>query len=167
MPNVTQAFVNPGQTPLIEWITDEEGGARPVECYSGIITEMGSNGKEIPFDLCLGSNPRGLEYAFQGYDPSKQYSVVVCARNRQGQRCSLPATLAPSTYPPLPATTDIPTSTTLSSTTAAPPQQEANVGLIVGVVVLALLCCGLLLLLLIVCLCSKKKCLPKRRGEST
>ena len=159
MPNITQAIVSPGQTPVIEWMTDEEGGARPVECFYGTITELGGEGLEIPFDLCPGSNPRGLEYTFQGYDPSKQYSVEVCARNRQGQSCSQPAIIAPPTDPP-------------SSTTAAPPVQETNVGLIVGVVVavVVLFCCCLilLLLLLIFCLCccdDEKRYFPERRGE--
>ena len=160
MPSITQVIVRPGQTPVIEWVTDEEGGARPVECYYGTITEMGSEGQTIPFDFCPNSNPRGLEYPFQDYDSSKQYSVEVCARNRQGQSCSLPATITSPTDPP-------------PSTTAAPPIRETNVGLIAGVVVavvVLLCCCLLLLLLLIFCFCGcddEKRYFPERRGEDT
>ena len=101
---------------------------RPVECYYGTIREMGSEGQTISFDFCPGLSPRGLRYEFKGYDSSKQYSVQVCARNRQGQSCSLSATITPPTDPPSPATTtatitpptDLPPATTASPNSTSP-----------------------------------------------
>ena len=193
MPNITRVIVVTEET-IIDWMTDEEGGARPVECYYGNITEVGGEGKIIPFDFCSSSNPRELRYQFEGINNSN-FSVEVCARNRQGQNCSLPAAIIPptdsttnpsttdsttnpsiidptpnpSTNPPTDSTTHPSSPATTTNTPLPPPSTAENdIGLIVGVAVgVLILLCGLTLLILTFCLCGKRRYFQERKGKST
>ena len=145
---------------VFEWTIDDEDGLRPVDCYYGNITERVNSGttdslKETVhvFNFCGSSDPTAQEYTFKEYDSTKDYIIVVCARNRLGENCSDPVTF------PTPVTpTHLPIFT--------------GAGLVAGIIVLVLalvFCCVLLFVILfLIYVCGwdrDRKYFPERRGE--
>ena len=165
-PTITELDVVENNNLAFEWSIREEDGLRPVNCYFGNITiqrsqEIGSSdsgGDETissvyTFDLCSTSSPKDLQHRFSGnIDDTKQYIVVVCARNQLGVNCSDPVVYQ-AEHPP------------------TVPILRAGPGVIIGaivVMVLILCCCLTLLLLIIIFYCGwsrEKRYFPQRRGE--
>ena len=106
----------------------------------------------IPFDLC----PSGKDttHTLPGIeDNNKQYTIVICARNRFGDNCSKPIVYIDSPPP-------------TQQVTTVPPGLIA--GVMVAVIVVVLCCCLIFILCLLLFLCGderERRYFPQKRGR--